>query len=108
MRRNSGRAAVVDVERLRHYLSLACPAGVQAVAEADGWSILIRGLPVSADGATSDEAVDETVDTLCEYAEDWQDRLRVARHHRDNWGLVQLIGLSDDTQLAEWLVGTSR
>ncbi|MGW0860378.1 prevent-host-death protein [Streptomyces sp. NPDC002690] len=108
VRRDSGRAAVVDVERLRHYLSLVCSVKAQAVAEAGGWSIFIPGLPVAADGATFDEAISEMVDALREYAEDWQDRLSTAPNHRDNWGLVQLIGLSDDEQLAAWLVGGGR
>ena len=41
-----------------------------------------------------------------EYAEDWQDRLLDAPNHVGNWGLVQLISLSDDNQLREWLVGS--
>ncbi|WP_431927398.1 hypothetical protein [Nonomuraea jabiensis] len=48
------------------------------------------------------------VDALREYAEDWQDRLLDAPNHRENWGLVQLISLSDDDQLREWLVGKAR
>ncbi|MGW1462772.1 prevent-host-death protein [Streptomyces sp. NPDC002308] len=105
VRRESGRAAVVDVERLRHHLSWGCPMRAQAVAESGGWSIFIPGLPAAADGATFDGAVTEMVDALREYAEDWQERLRTAPDHRDNWGLEQLISLSDDQQLAAWLVG---
>ncbi|MBK0375933.1 prevent-host-death protein [Streptomyces sp. RB110-1] len=108
VRRDSGRAAVVDVDRLRHYLSLACSARAQAVAESGGWSIFIPGVPVAADGATFDEALSEMVDALREYAEDWQDRLRTAPNHKDHWGLVQLIALSDDQQLTDWLVGNGR
>lgn len=48
------------------------------------------------------------VDALREYAEDWQDRLLDAPDHGENWGLVQLISLSDDDQLREWLVGKAR
>ncbi|WP_420168408.1 prevent-host-death protein [Streptomyces violaceoruber] len=108
VRRDSGRAAVVDVDRLRHYLSLACSAKAQAVAESGGWSIFIPGVPVAADGATFDEALSEMVDALREYAEDWHDRLRTAPNHKDHWGLVQLIALSDDQQLTDWLVGNGR
>ncbi|ARF62752.1 MULTISPECIES: prevent-host-death protein [Streptomyces] len=108
VRRDSGRAAVVDVDRLRHYLSLVCSAKAQAVAESGGWSIFIPGVPVAADGATFDEALSEMVDALREYAEDWQDRLRTAPNHKDHWGLVQLIALSDDQQLTDWLVGNGR
>ncbi|MDQ0776128.1 hypothetical protein QF026_004594 [Streptomyces aurantiacus] len=45
VRRDADCAAVVDAERLRHYLSLACSAKAQAVAESGGWSIFIPGLP---------------------------------------------------------------
>jgi hypothetical protein len=45
---------------------------------------------------------------LREYAEDWQDRLLHAPNHRDNWALVQLITLSSDEQLREWLTGSPR
>jgi predicted RNase H-like HicB family nuclease len=80
----------------------------RAVAEAGGWSIFVPGLPVAADGATFDEAVGEMIDALREYVEDWQERLLDAPNHRNNWGLVQLIGLSDDDQLRDWLVGSTR
>jgi len=73
-----------------------------------GWSVFIPGLPVSADGATFDEAITEMVDARREYAEDWQDRLLDAPNHRENWGPVQLISLSDDDQLREWIVGSAR
>ncbi|MFD7548583.1 prevent-host-death protein [Streptomyces sp. NPDC059578] len=107
VRRASGCAAVVDVERLRRYLS-SVSAKAEVVSEADGWSIFLPGLPVAADGSTFDAAVDEMVDALREYADDWQARLRLAPNHRDNWGLVQLIALSDDRQLKDWLVGVQR
>ena len=48
------------------------------------------------------------IDALREYAEDWQERLLDAPNHRNNWGLVQLICLSTDDQLREWLVGADR
>ncbi|WP_410648550.1 prevent-host-death protein [Amycolatopsis sp. cmx-4-54] len=108
VRRDSVQAAVVDVERLRYFLASLLPASAQVVAEGDGWSVFIPGLPVAADGATFDEALTEMVDALREYAEDWQSRLLEAPNHRDNWGLVQLISLSDDDQLRDWLAGTAR
>jgi hypothetical protein len=70
--------------------------------------VFIPGLPIAADGATFDEAISEMVDALREYAQDWQERLLNAPNHRDNWGLVQLISLSDDEQLRSWLVGPAR
>ena len=108
VRRDAGRTAVVDVERLRSSLSALSPSRAQVVAEAGGWSVFIPGLPIAADGATFDEAIAGMIDALREYAEDWQDRLLDAPNHRNNWALVQLISLSDDDQLRDWLVGSGR
>lgn len=98
VRHATGRAAVVDVSRLRRCLASVCPSNAQVVSEAGGWSVFVPGLPVAADGATFDEAIGEMADALREYAEDWQERLRTAPNHQDNWGLVQLIALSDDEE----------
>lgn len=75
------------------------------IQEDGGWSVFITGLPIAADGATLDDALTEMIDALREYAQDWQDHLLGAMNHRDNWGLVQLIGLSTDDELREWLAG---
>jgi len=107
VRRDGDRAAVVDAARLRRALTRVVPAP-EVVAEGDGWSIFIPGVPIGVDGATFDEAVDEMVDAVREYVEDWQDRLRTTGNHENSWGLVQLASLSDDDQLREWLVGSSR
>jgi hypothetical protein len=48
------------------------------------------------------------VDALREYADDWQERLLESPNHRENWGLVQLVSLSSDEQLRDWIVGASR
>lgn len=108
VRRDARTTAVVDLDRLRYFLASVSPSRAQVVAEAGGWSVFIPGLPVAADGATLDEAVDEMIDALREYAEDWQDRLLDAPNHANNWGLVQLISLSDDEQLRDWLIGSGR
>jgi predicted RNase H-like HicB family nuclease len=108
VRRDAGRTAVVDVERLRTSLATLSPSRAQVVAEEGGWSVFIPGLPVAADGATFEEAIVEMIDALREYAEDWQERLLDAPNHRNNWGLVQLISLSTDDQLRDWLVGPGR
>lgn len=100
-----GRVAVVDADRLRHCLASAFPSRAEVVAEAEGWSVSVPGLPVAAAGATFDDAVSDVVDALREYTDDWQARLRLAPDHQHNWALVQLIALSDDRQLTDWLVG---
>jgi len=108
VRRDAGQAAVVDADRLRHTLALLCTSKAEVVAEGGGWSVFFPGLPVAADGGTFGEAIDEMIDALREYADDWQDRLLNAPNHRDNWGLVQLIALSDDAQLRDWLLGVGK
>jgi Antitoxin of toxin-antitoxin, RelE / RelB, TA system len=103
VRRDSRRSAVVDAERLRRFLVTVRPARAEVVAEGDGWSILLPGLPLAADGDSFEEALDDMVAALREYAEDWADHLRHASNHEQNWGLVQIIDLSSDEQLRDWL-----
>ncbi|WP_091524156.1 prevent-host-death protein [Microlunatus soli] len=103
IRRGRARAAVVDAGRLRYFLARTRPARAQAVREAGGWSVMLPGLPLAADGETFDEALDEMVEVLREYAADWTDHLRHAPNHADNWGLVQIIELSSDAELKDWL-----
>ncbi|WP_213450866.1 type II toxin-antitoxin system HicB family antitoxin [Rhizomonospora bruguierae] len=105
VRRDNRMTAFVDRERLRYFLASVSPSGARVVAEAGGWSVFIPGLPVAADGATLDEALDDMIVALREYAEDWQDRLLDVPNHANSWGLVQLVTLSSDIQLREWLVG---
>jgi hypothetical protein len=102
LRRDREGFAVVDAARLRHFLS-GLSQSAEVVAEADGWSVFIPGTPIAADGATLTEAVAEMVDALRGYAADWIDHLSTAPNHADNWGLVQLIVLSSDEELADWL-----
>lgn len=108
VRRESATTAVLDATRLRYFLTSVVPSRAQVVQEAGGWSVFIPGLPIAADGATFGDAITEMVEALREYAQNWQDRLLHAPNHRENWGLVQLISLSDDEQLREWLVGSGR
>ena len=77
------------------------------VSEAVGWSVFIPGLPVAADGATLDSAITEMVDALREYADDWQERLWDSSNHHQNRDLVQMVSLSSDQQLRDWIVRTA-
>jgi hypothetical protein len=108
VRRDAITAVVLDAERLRYFLASVVPSRAQVVQEAGGWSVFIPGLPVAADGVIFEEAIAEMVSALREYADDWQDHLLHAPNHRDNWGLVQLISLSSDEQLHEWLAGSAQ
>ena len=104
VRRDSATAAVLNADRLRHFLASVVPPRARVVAEAEGWSAYIPGLPVAGAGATLDAAVADMADALREYAEDWP-RLQHAPNHREHWGLVQLVALSNDDQLRQWITG---
>lgn len=103
--RDHTRVAAVDAERLAYFLRRMSPANAELVAENDGWSIFLPGLPIAADGATLDEALDEAVLALRDYAEAWSERLRLAPNHEGNWGLVQIVEFSSDDRLKAWLRG---
>jgi Antitoxin of toxin-antitoxin, RelE / RelB, TA system len=107
VRRDSTTAAVLDADRLRHFLASVVPSRAKVVAEAEGWSAFIPGLPVAGAAATFEAAVADMADALREYAEDWP-RLQHAPNHGSHWGLVQLVNLSDDDQLLEWITGSER
>ncbi len=107
VQRDTFRAALVDAERMLHYLMSINTHRAEVVYEAGGCSVFLPGLPFGADGNTLDEAVETLVDILREYALDWttESYLREAPNHRDNWALVQIIALSTDAQLREWIAG---
>jgi hypothetical protein len=52
-------------------------------------------------------AIDDLIGTLRVYAEDWNDRLYKAPNHAQHRSLVELIELSEDEQLREWLLSTA-
>lgn len=103
--RERTKVAAVDADRLAYFLSRFRPANATVVSENEGWSIFLPGLPIAADGDTLDEALDEAVLALRDYAEAWTARLRLAQNHADNWGLVQIIEFSSDERLKAWLRG---
>jgi predicted RNase H-like HicB family nuclease len=80
------------------------PSRAVVVREGGGWAALVPGVPVHGDADTFDDAIDDLVDALREYAEDWNDRLRTAPDHAAHRSLVELVELSDDAQLRAWLV----
>ncbi len=104
LRRDGEQFAVVDADRLRYALVRLHPSEAVGVAEDGGWSAFLAGLPVAADGLDFDDTIDDLILALREYAEDWSDHLFSAPNHQDNWGVAQLVQLSSDDQLREWLL----
>jgi hypothetical protein len=106
VRREAVVIALVAADDLRKALARCSPAP-EVVCEDGQWSVLFSGYPLAGEGSTLEEAVEDTVTVLREYAEDWVDHLRNAPNHAGNWGFVQLVQLSSDEQLSSWLVGSS-
>lgn len=110
--------AVQDIERarkvfseelhasdgLRHYLEVVVPSQAQINLEDSGlWSASLPGVPLWAEAPTYEAVIEAMIDELREYAADWREELFEALNHRENWGLVLLVEISQDQQLAEWL-----
>lgn len=104
--RHGRRVVMVDMARLAELLAnsprLSRP---EAVAEANGWSVLLPGTPIAADGADLEAATEEFVTALREYADDWIERLRLAPNHARHWPLVHFVSLSSDADLIDWVRG---
>lgn len=102
--RDRERFAVIDADTLRRELVTARPSGAVVAAEGGNWAAFLPGVPVHGEGDTLDASVDDLIEALRDYAEDWNERLLDAPNHRGNWALVTLVELSDDDQLRDWIL----
>lgn len=105
IRRKNETAAVVTASKLRRYLASTQKARAEVLQEEGRWVVLLRGRPFVSEGLTVDDAIDDLITSLREYAEDWADRLRTAPNHEGNWPFVNLITLSTDAELRSWISG---
>lgn len=104
--RRGSRVALVERDRLHGLLADSWRLGrPEAVAEAGGWSVFLPGTPIAADGADMDEALEEFTVALREYAQDWDERLRLAPNHEYMWPLVLFVSMSSDAEIASWVRG---
>lgn len=101
-RRDADDFVLLPADLLREVLGRAVPPP-EVVAESDGWSVLLHGHPVAADGSTLDEAVDDFLSAVRDYAAAWDERLHAAPDHRSAAALVQHVILSDDDALRAWV-----
>ena len=107
VQRDDEQFVVLDAARLTEHLMRLRPASAAVLAEGGGWTAVLPGLPVHGDGASLDEALDDLVAALREYAEDWNDRLQSAPNHRGNFDVALIAELATDDQLKNWvLAGT--
>lgn len=104
VRRGSARSSVVDTERLRITLARLMDLDTQVFSEGGEWGAFLPRMPsVCATGDSLDELLDDLVVAARDYADGWNDHLRHAPNHVENWGFVQVVTLSDDDQLRAWL-----
>jgi len=61
LRRDRDHFAVVDAGRLRHSLASLCRRA-EVLAEADGWSVFVPGIPVAADADTLGRGVQKLLE----------------------------------------------
>lgn len=74
------------------------------VGQDDGrWVASMDARPFVAEGADAESAIDELMVELREYAADYDEHYAAAANHADLWGLVSLVRLSSDDELAQWL-----
>jgi hypothetical protein len=100
-RRDAEDFVLLPAELLRDVLRRAV-APPEVVAEDDGWSVLLHGHPVAADGATLEEALEDFIVAVRDYAAAWDERLHAAPDHQHAAALVQHVVLSDDEALRAW------
>jgi hypothetical protein len=77
----------------------------QEVRFDEGVYVWLPGLPISADGPDFDDAIASLVEAMRDYAAAWLEDLRHFSNHEANWGLVNLVLLSEDDELVAHLVG---
>ena len=104
VQRDEERFAVVDAQQLLGSLMRLRPANATVIAEGGGWSAVLPGLPVHGDGDSFESAIDDLLEALREYADDWNERLLRAPNHREHWPVVELVKLASDDELRAWLL----
>jgi hypothetical protein len=105
--RDKERFVVLTADARGGELRRLLPSQAVVVPEGGSWAAFIPGVPAHGDAGSFDAAIDDLIEALRDYAEDWNDRLHAAPNHAQHRSLVELVELSDDDQLRDWLVGRS-
>lgn len=103
IQRGKERFAVNDAGRLRRHFAQVTTPSLRIGKDEGVWVASMDHRPFVAEGTTPDEAIDALIEDLREYAEEWAEHYEGAVNHQTQWGLVQLISLSTDAELAAWL-----
>jgi hypothetical protein len=89
--------------RIREHLSHVVSPAVRILHENGRVIALMNGRGFASEGTTLEGVLQDLVLTLREYSQDWDDRLKHAPNHIHNRDLVQLVALSTDDELLQWL-----
>lgn len=103
--RDGDRLALVSQPRLREYFAATVAPELRVGQEDDRWIASMDARPFVAEGRDAESAIDELAVELREYADDYEIHYAHASNRQSEWGLVQLVLLSNDAELAEWLRG---
>lgn len=93
----------MSADKLQDVLAQTLEPRLQITHEDERVIAFMALRPFVSEGLTFDGALDDLVESLREYAEDWHDHLSSAPNHADNGALVQLVNVSSDQQLRDWI-----
>jgi Antitoxin of toxin-antitoxin, RelE / RelB, TA system len=101
-----GPVSVVKTSVLQGILEQIVAERVEAhYNEADRlYTVAINGLPLAAEGEQLSDAVDELVEDIRFYHDDWVSSLRHAPNHEGNVPLIWLTQSMQDEELRDWLM----
>jgi Antitoxin of toxin-antitoxin, RelE / RelB, TA system len=89
--RRGAPVVVAPRDVMARALASLYPFNVQVSVGPSQVSMWLEGMPVHAVGATYEEAEENFLDALLDYAELWVRELKSAPNHRDNEGLVTQV-----------------
>lgn len=104
IKRGARSTVVADRDRFRGLLAKATPSRAMVVAEDNAWVIVIPDSPFAAEAQSLDDAIADLIANLRDYASEWQEHFATAPNHANNWALVQLVNVSSDDDLRDWLL----
>lgn len=104
IKRGARSTVVADRDRFRELLAKATPSRAMVVAEDNAWVIVIPDSPFAAEAQSLDDAITDLIANLRDYASEWQEHFAAAPNHANNWALVQLVNISSDGDLRNWLL----
>lgn len=96
-------SAVMPLKKVRDYFFRTVSPRTKVFSEDGRVVAIMDGRPFASEGVTVDDAIGDLIESLREYAEDWEGHYQHATNHAQNWALVQLVNFSTDDQLNDWL-----